>query len=269
MLLQGVTHAGDIGGDLVAVGQANTGDLTQSGVGLLGGSRSHSGADASLLRGGQIGVLVLQGIQAELKRGGSGLVGGLLPSFTDQLVKSRHIVLLSTKYSDCKTHSLYFLRKAGRLFRKNRSFPSLFQKDGHGGAHADAAGGAQLRHRVLPFNGNPHLLAAFCKGLQQRRVRIAGQKRLCGLSLRNGPVGLLHAHDSGFSCQFLQHGVLPHIRMAKFAEYPRRMELYHDFLPQSSICSQHFLSGGPFPCRNPHQSFFQKSPRNQAVPGIS
>jgi len=99
VLLQGVTHAGDISGDLVAVGQTNTGDLTQSGVRLLGGSRSHSGANASLLRGGQIGAPVLQGVQAELQRRGRGLVAGLLPSFTDQLVKSRHTVLLSCQIS--------------------------------------------------------------------------------------------------------------------------------------------------------------------------
>ena len=36
VLLQGVTHAGDVGGDFVAVGQTHTGDLTERGVGLLG-----------------------------------------------------------------------------------------------------------------------------------------------------------------------------------------------------------------------------------------
>ena len=36
VLLQRMTDTGDVGGDLVAVGQADTGDLTQSGVGLLG-----------------------------------------------------------------------------------------------------------------------------------------------------------------------------------------------------------------------------------------
>ena len=35
VLLQVVADAGDIGGDLVAVGQTHTGDLTQSGVRLL------------------------------------------------------------------------------------------------------------------------------------------------------------------------------------------------------------------------------------------
>ena len=90
VLLQGVTHAGDIGGDLVAVGQTHTGDLTQSGVGLLGSRGSHGGADASLLGRRQIGGLGLQGVQTELQSGRSGLVGSLFSSFTDQLVKSRH-----------------------------------------------------------------------------------------------------------------------------------------------------------------------------------
>ena len=85
-----MAHAGNIGGDLVAVGQAHTGDLTQSGVRLLGGRGSHSGADASLLRGGLIGGLGLQGVQTELQGGRIGLVGSLFSSFPDQLVKSRH-----------------------------------------------------------------------------------------------------------------------------------------------------------------------------------
>ena len=35
VLLQVVTNTGDISGNLVAVGETHTGDLTQSGVGLL------------------------------------------------------------------------------------------------------------------------------------------------------------------------------------------------------------------------------------------
>jgi len=90
VLLQGVTHAGNVGGDLIAVGQTHTGDLTQSGVGLLGSRGSHGGADASLLGRRQIGGLGLQGVQTELQSGRSGLEGNLFSSFTDQLVKSRH-----------------------------------------------------------------------------------------------------------------------------------------------------------------------------------
>ena len=60
VLLQRMTHTGDVSGDLVTVGQTDTSDLTQSGVRLLGGCGSHCGADATLLRGGQVGLLVLQ-----------------------------------------------------------------------------------------------------------------------------------------------------------------------------------------------------------------
>ena len=55
VLLQVVAHAGDIGGDLVAVGQAHTGDLTQRGVRLLRGGSTNGGAHAPLLGRGQIG----------------------------------------------------------------------------------------------------------------------------------------------------------------------------------------------------------------------
>ena len=64
VLLQRVTNTGNVGGDLIAVGQTDTGDLAQCGVRLLGGRSSHGGADATLLRGGEIGLLVLQRIQA-------------------------------------------------------------------------------------------------------------------------------------------------------------------------------------------------------------
>ena len=87
VLLQGVTDAGDVSGDLVAVGQAHTGDLTKRGVGLLGGRGSHGGADASLLGRREIGGLGLQSVQTILQGGRSGLVGHLLSAFADQLVK--------------------------------------------------------------------------------------------------------------------------------------------------------------------------------------
>ena len=92
VLLQGVAHAGNVSGDFVAVGQTHTGDLTQSGVGLLGGRRSDGRADAALLRGAEISLLVLQRVQALLHSGRIGLVSALLPALLDQLVKSRHLV---------------------------------------------------------------------------------------------------------------------------------------------------------------------------------
>ena len=90
VLLQVVTNTGDVGGNLVAVGETHTGDLTQSGVGLLGGGGSDSGANASLLGRRQIGSTVLQGVQTLLQSGRGGLVGNLLSTLSDQLVKSRH-----------------------------------------------------------------------------------------------------------------------------------------------------------------------------------
>ena len=69
VLLQVVAHTGDISGDFVTVGQAHTGDLTQSGVRLLRGRSTDGGADASLLGGGQVGLLVLQSVQALLHSG--------------------------------------------------------------------------------------------------------------------------------------------------------------------------------------------------------
>ena len=49
VLLQVVADTGDVSGNFVAVGQTDTGDLTQSGVRLLRGGGTDCGADASLL----------------------------------------------------------------------------------------------------------------------------------------------------------------------------------------------------------------------------
>ena len=64
VFLQVVADAGDVCGHFIAIGQANTGDLTQCGVGLLGSRGSYRGANASFLGGGQIGGSVLQGVHA-------------------------------------------------------------------------------------------------------------------------------------------------------------------------------------------------------------
>src|SRR5699024_12594376 len=86
-----ISNTGDIGGDFVAVGETDTGDLPQRGVGLLGGGGTNGGADASLLGRRQIGGTVLQGVHTFLQRGSGGLVGDLLSALADQLVKSRHV----------------------------------------------------------------------------------------------------------------------------------------------------------------------------------
>src|SRR6476620_9497041 len=51
VLLEVVALTGDVGRDLDAAGQADTGHLAQCGVRLLGGVRVHAGADAAALRG--------------------------------------------------------------------------------------------------------------------------------------------------------------------------------------------------------------------------
>jgi hypothetical protein len=90
VLLQVVANTGDISGNFHTVGQTHTGDLTQSGVRLLGGGGTNSGADATLLGGGQSSSLVLKGVQTSLQSGCSGLVGDLLTAMLHELVKSRH-----------------------------------------------------------------------------------------------------------------------------------------------------------------------------------
>ena len=87
VLLQVVADTGDISGNLVAVGQTHTGDLTESGVRLLGGGGTNCGADTTLLGRGLIGLLVLQSILTLLKSGAVGLVDGRLTAFPYQLLK--------------------------------------------------------------------------------------------------------------------------------------------------------------------------------------
>ena len=90
VLLQVVTHAGDVAPDFHAIGQSNTSDLTQSGVGLLGGHGLDGGADTALLGRSQIDGLLLLGVETLLQSGGSGLVSDLLTALSYQLVKRRH-----------------------------------------------------------------------------------------------------------------------------------------------------------------------------------
>ncbi len=99
VLLQVVANTGNVGSDLVTIGQTDTRDLTQSGVGLLGSRGTDCGADASLLGGAQIGLSVLQSVHALLHSGRSGLVGDLFSALSDELVKSWHCVPPFFKYS--------------------------------------------------------------------------------------------------------------------------------------------------------------------------
>ena len=90
VLLQGMTDAGDVSGDLIAIGEADTGDLTKSGVRLLRGRSTNCGANATLLGRGEVGLLVLQRVKTILQSRGVGLVSRLLSALANQLVKSRH-----------------------------------------------------------------------------------------------------------------------------------------------------------------------------------
>ena len=72
----------------------HTGDLTQCGVRLLGGGGTNCGADASLLRGAQVGLAIFQGVETLLHCGGVGLISRLLSAFSHQLVKRRQFSFL-------------------------------------------------------------------------------------------------------------------------------------------------------------------------------
>ena len=77
-----MADTGDVRSNFVAVGQTDTGDLTQSGVRLLRSGGTNCGADASLLRSAKIGLLVLEGVQTLLHCRRVGLVGDLFSAFS-------------------------------------------------------------------------------------------------------------------------------------------------------------------------------------------
>src|SRR5574344_17380 len=88
VLLQGMTDAGNVSGDLVAIGETDTRDLTKCGVRLLGSGGTDCGANAALLGGSQIGLPVLQRVHTILQSRRVGLVSRLLSALANQLVKS-------------------------------------------------------------------------------------------------------------------------------------------------------------------------------------
>ena len=77
VFLKVVAFAGDVSGNFDTVGQAHTGDLTESGVRLLGGGGVHAGAHAAALG-------------AFLQGRGLLSLHHLLPFDTDKLLNSRH-----------------------------------------------------------------------------------------------------------------------------------------------------------------------------------
>ena len=84
VLLQVMANTRNISGNFHTIGQTHTGDLTQCGVRLLGAGGTNSGADTTLLGRGQIGSLVLQGVQTLLQSRSGGLVGDLLTAMLDK-----------------------------------------------------------------------------------------------------------------------------------------------------------------------------------------
>src|SRR5207302_9799363 len=77
VFLEVVAHAGDVGGDLDAAGQAHPGHLAKGRVRLLGSGRVDARAHAPALRGAPEG-------------GSLGLGGLRLPALADQLLDGGH-----------------------------------------------------------------------------------------------------------------------------------------------------------------------------------
>ena len=90
VLLQVMADTRNVGGDLDTIRQADTGNFTQSRVGLFGGHGTNSGANTTLLGAVHGGVLLLLGVVALLKGRSSALGYQDLTAFAYELVKSRH-----------------------------------------------------------------------------------------------------------------------------------------------------------------------------------
>jgi hypothetical protein len=167
VLLKIVANTGDISGNLVAIGKAHTGDLTKCGVRLLRGGGTHSSAHASLLRGRQIGGDVLQGVEALLECGSSGLKGDLLSALSDELVKSRHIV---PPFLDGNILSRANARLGSRMM----------EQCGYCRAHLDAASLSKLGHGGDLLQGNSSFYAELLHRAREFGVCIGCRKNLGG-----------------------------------------------------------------------------------------
>src|SRR5436190_1996385 len=86
MLLEVVPLAGDVAGDLHAVGEPDAGDLAKRGVRLLRGDRVDAGTDAAPLRCGDAAFAPLAGLEA----GRRDLLGRAVPALPDELTGRRH-----------------------------------------------------------------------------------------------------------------------------------------------------------------------------------
>lgn len=99
VLLQIVTDTGNVRCYFVTVGKLNSGNFSHSGVGLLGSSRSYSGANASLLGGGKVYRRFLLGVITLLKSGGCGFLFDNVSSLAYKLIKSRHQYISFHRFS--------------------------------------------------------------------------------------------------------------------------------------------------------------------------
>jgi hypothetical protein len=95
VLLQVVADTGNVRGYLDTICELNTGYLTKSRVGLLGGHSTNSSANTTLLGAVSIAVGLVQRVVALLQSRSSRLADRHLTAFAYKLVKSRHFVLLS------------------------------------------------------------------------------------------------------------------------------------------------------------------------------
>ena len=92
VLLQIVTNTGDVSGNFDPVGQSDSGDLSQCRIRFLRGDGLDGCANASLLRGVDVGGLSVQGIESFAQSGSRRLLHTRLSALTNQLVDGRHIL---------------------------------------------------------------------------------------------------------------------------------------------------------------------------------
>src|SRR4051812_13551960 len=86
VLLKVVALAGDVGGDLHPVGQADAGDLAKRRVRLLRGGRVDARADTAALGRGDLLLAALPGLETRRRD----LLLRLLASLADELIDTRH-----------------------------------------------------------------------------------------------------------------------------------------------------------------------------------
>ena len=90
VLLKVVSDSGNVGGRLKSVGKSYSCDLTERGVRLLRAGGRYLCAYASLLRCGSVSCFVGQCIETYLKHRCFGLIGLVLTTLSDKLVKGWH-----------------------------------------------------------------------------------------------------------------------------------------------------------------------------------